>query len=124
MTTTQAITYDDKFFTGKDASFNFTVLDDDGDPVDISTYALRWILVRYPVVEAAASWLVSKTTVSGITITDGPAGECTVTVDDDNTTTLQGSNSPRYWHQLERTDAGLEDLLSCGPVVLRQSASL
>lgn len=108
----------DELFTGKDKVLSFSVVDSAGDAVNIT----GWALERKPVTGAKSSgWLVSKTTSSGISITDGAGGVCQVTIADTDTDNLTGSDQPNYQHELTRTDSGNEDVLAYGSVVLRQS---
>lgn len=109
------ITADDRFFTGKDKRIQFTI------DTDITGWSLRWVLVKKPVTAQSSDWLVEKTTGAGISITDGPNGVCVVSVDDTDTDDLKGGINARYYHELTRTDAGFEDVLSYGDVVLQQS---
>lgn len=108
------ITIEDEFFTGKDKVLQFT----DTGPEDITGWALKWVLAKNA---DRTQVLASKTTDSGISITDGPGGICQVTVADTDTEGLKGSENPDYYHELSRTDAGNEDVLAYGTVVLRQS---
>lgn len=104
----------DEFFTGKDKVLQFT----DTTPTDITGWALKWVLALN---NDRRSVLVTKTTGSGISITNGAGGVCQVTVADTDTDNLEGSEDPKYFHELSRTDAGNEDVLAYGPVTLRQS---
>lgn len=108
------ITLGDEFFTGKDKVIQFTETASE----DISTWALKWVLAKN---SDRTQVLFSKTTVSGISITNGPDGVCQVTVTDDDTQGLKGSENPDYFHELSRTDSGNQDVLAYGTVVLRQS---
>jgi hypothetical protein len=116
-----SITKTDELFTGKDKVLAFTVVDSAGVAVNITGWALRWVLELKPFPGRSTGWLVSKTVGSGISITDGAGGVCQVTIDDTDTDTFDGSDTPDYYHELTRTDAGNEDVLAYGPVVLRQS---
>lgn len=107
-------TLDDEWFTGKDKVLQFT----DTVPSNITGWALKFVLAQNP---HRTEVLVTKTTTDGITITDGAAGVCQVTIADTDTDGLPGSDDPDYFYELTRTDAGSEDVLAFGTVVLRQS---
>lgn len=114
------ITKEHEFFTGTDRVLQFSVVDADDVAVNITGWALQWVLVRAPGAAASSGHLVSKTVGSGITITNGAGGVCQVAVEDADTDGLEGSDSPLYRHELRRTDGGNEDILAYGTVVLRQ----
>ncbi len=111
----------DKWFIGADQVFEFTV--DDGTdppgatPVNISAYALEWVL-RQDRDSAAA--IITKTTGSGIVITDGPNGKCQVTVAAADTLAIKPGI---YFHTLRRTGAGTAVPLSFGVAHLRYVAT-
>lgn len=62
---------------GTTSSFSIAVTDAAGDPLDISTGTLTWTLRRYP----GATAIITKTNDDGITVTDGPGGLATLTLD-------------------------------------------
>lgn len=107
----------ENWFIGEDRSLDFTVLDGDDVAVNITNYALEWVLRETPGSGTAA---ITKTTSDGITITDGPAGECRVAIADADTIDLSPG---RYFHTLRRTDDGLETVLSFGQAVLQEAAT-
>lgn len=102
----------DNWFLGEDKVLEFTVVDSAGAAVNITGWALEWIL-RSGAGERA---LLTKTVGSGVTITGGAGGVCQVAIADTDTDDLAAG---RYWHALRRTDAGNEAVLSYGQVVLR-----
>lgn len=107
----------DNFFIGEDRVLEFTVVDENDAAVDITSYALEWVLRRK---RGSPSADITKTTGSGITITDGPNGVCEVAIDDTDTLTL---SPEQYFHTLRRTDDGLETVLSFGDLFLQQAAT-
>ena len=107
----------ENWFIGEDRPVGFTVVDADGVAVNITDYALEWVLRETP---GSATATITKTTDSGITITDGPAGKCEVAIADTDTIDLSPG---RYFHTLRRTDDGLETVLSFGQAVLQQAAT-
>jgi hypothetical protein len=107
----------DHWFIGEDRTLRFTVLDENDAVVDITGYALEWVMRERPATATAA---ITKTTGSGITITDGPNGLCEVTIADADTLSLSPGT---YFHTLRRTDDGLETVLSFGEAILRQAAT-
>lgn len=71
-------------YAKNDFVLSFTVVDEDGDPVDLSTYTTRaWAI--YPMDSGTAA--LSKTPAFG---SDGSDGVLTVTVADTDTTALAG----------------------------------
>lgn len=110
----------DELFTGKDKVLQFTVVDADDAVVDITGWTLRWALSKAADHRSVA---VSKTTSAGIALTDAANGVCQVTISAADTENLEGSDDPKWWHELSRTNSGNSDVLSYGSVVLRQSAT-
>lgn len=102
----------DNWFIGEDKVFEYPVADAAGVAVPITGWALEWAL-RYRPGDGA---ILTKTTGSGITITDGVGGVCQVAVADTDTDGLQAG---RYWYALSRTDAGNEAVLAFGAAELR-----
>ena len=116
------ITPDDEWFTGTDKTLQFSVVDADGTAVNITGWALEWALYNNKDLRKGASALITRTTgAATISITDGAGGVCQVSVTDDLTDGLAGANTPLYYHELRRTDAGNEDVLAYGAVTIRQS---
>ena len=107
----------ENWFIGDDVPLDFTVVDENGDAVDITGYALEWVLRETP---GSATATITKTTSDGITITGGPAGKCRAAIADTDTIDLSPG---RYFHTLKRTDDGLETVLSFGQAVLQQAAT-
>ena len=86
----------------------------------MSGWALSWQLTTKPGVAA----VVTKTTPSDVSITGtfnaSPAlntQRIIVTLLDDDTAGLPATT---YWHELKRTDAGLEEVLAHGSLALQQ----
>lgn len=112
------ITADDQWFTGEDKSLVFTVYQSDGSTAeDITGWSLSWMLKRNKR-DADADALITKTTGDGIALTTPESGVCTVSVADTETEDLRGG---RYYHELKRTDAGSEAVLSYGSAQVQQS---
>ena len=107
----------DEFFIGTDQTIQIDVKQSDESTAQTMTgWALAWDLKPSP--NEAVS--ISKTTVSGITIGDGAGTDdrATITIDDEDTEAI----SPGvYYHQLRRTDAGSERILSFGDVTILES---
>lgn len=111
----------DRFFTNADKLLTFQVKQSDGITAQaITGWALSWVMKRR-FTDADASALITKTTPGGITITDGPNGECRLTVTDEDTALIRAGF---YVHELKRTDAGAETPLCAGTVILRQSGHI
>lgn len=118
MATESNITAASHFFTGEDKSLVVTVLDAAGAAQDITGWALSWMVKRRKT-DADADALVTKATGAGIALTTPASGICTVTVEDVDIAELLGGQL--YYHELKRTDAGLETVLSYGTFVLSQA---
>lgn len=114
------ITSEDELFTGADKTLQFTVLDANDVPVDITGWSVLWGLYPNPF-EKGSTPLVTKTVGSGITLTTPLSGVLRVALLDTDTDNLPGAESYAYYHELRRTDGGLEDVLAYGDVMLRQS---
>lgn len=97
------------FFAGDKATFRIPVVqDDDTTPQDMSSWTLEFTLSRGSGFSAA----VTKTTSSGITITNGSAtnDRADVVLDAADTLGLAGN----YRYSLRRTDSGEELELAFG----------
>jgi hypothetical protein len=110
----------DSYFTGEDKSLVFTIYQADGTTAqNITGWALSW-MVKRNATDADGSALVTKTTAGGgVVLTTPASGVCTVTVEDTDIANIVGGNS--YVHELKRTDAGAETVLSYGSLVLGQA---
>ena len=105
---------------GRDHQFECEILNTaQTAAVDISTWALAWMVKRYTS-DADVAALVSKTTGAGIAVTgsfDADPEDNTqlavVTIEDSDTTSL---NPGLYFHELKRTDAGFETTLIYGTI--------
>lgn len=113
------INADSDYFTGEDKSLQFTIYQSDGSTAqDITGWSLSW-MVKKRKTDADNAALVTKTTADGIALTTPASGICTVTVEDTDITALVGGTL--YYHELKRTDAGYETVLSYGTFTLRQA---
>lgn len=119
MATQANIGTNDDFFTGEDKSLVFTVTQADGStPQNITGWTLSWMLKRN-LGDADAAALITKTTAGGaIALTTPLSGICTVTIEDVDTDALTPGT---YRHELKRTNAGTETVLSYGTCVLKQA---
>lgn len=115
---TRNITKDDDWFTGEDKSLVFTIYQSNETTAqDITGWALSYRLKRSPA-DADGDAVLTKTTGSGIALTTPLSGICTVTIEDTDTDSLD----PRtYFHELKRTNAGNETVLTTGSVLLQQA---
>lgn len=112
------ITKDDDLYTGEDKTFTFTVYQSDGTTAqNITGWALsyRW---KRSLSDPDSDAVLTKTTSSGITLTTPASGLCTVTIADTDTDSLEART---YYHELKRTDAGSETILTTGSVLLQQA---
>ena len=96
--------YDLEIHRGDDRDLDFTVVDPAGDAVDITTAALTYSVSKLdssqsdPAPRGAVA-LFTKTVGSGITITNGPNGEATITLASADTTGLQ--TPADYYHEIQ-----------------------
>ena len=119
MTIHDDIDADDDFFTGEDKTITATIYQADGTtPQNISGWSLSYLWKRAKTDTDAEAVLV-KTTSGGIALTTPVSGECTITIADTDT---DGLVARQYWHELKRTDAGSETVLTTGTVELQQAA--
>lgn len=91
------MTSDFEMYAGDDRTLIVTVLDRDGDAVVITSATIKWQASRSKGKTAS----ISKTTSSGITISDGPNGVFEITIDAADTENLKGL----YYHEAEVTFA-------------------
>lgn len=129
-------TADDHIFIGEDKEIPMTVWDDsDPDapvPIDVSTWALEWILRKGDTTIDPA--LIAKTTGAGITVTGIFSSDplvntqiVVVRLDDTDTASADGTSvvlKPNtYRHSLKRTDDTLETILAFGDFELLEATS-
>jgi hypothetical protein len=113
------------FFAGEDKQLEFEVLDADSLPVDVSGWAIDWLLRQKA--EDVETPLIWKTTADGIAVTGTynavratNTQRVVVTLVDTDTERLPGKT---YKHALKRTDDGSEAVLAYGDLVLLGSAA-
>jgi hypothetical protein len=113
------ITEDDGWFIGEDRDFQFTIYQPEPSTQvqNISGWALEWKVRKGP---SDSGELLSKTTLSGITLSDPVNGVCVVHVARADTLTLEAGT---LYHTLRRTDSGSSKVLSYGPAELRWGAT-
>jgi hypothetical protein len=104
------------YFTGEDKTLPFTIYQsDESTPQDITGWSLSWMVKRRKT-DADADAIVTKTVSAGIALTTPLSGVCTVTVTDTDIADIRGG--VLYYHELKRTDAGFETVLSYGTLTL------
>lgn len=108
----------DEYFTGEDKALLFSITDASDDPQDITGWAISWMVKRRKT-HPDADAIVVKTVGSGITLTSPTTGVLSITVSDTDVAAIVGGNL--YYHELKRTDAGFETVLSQGQFVLNQA---
>jgi hypothetical protein len=118
MATESNIGFGDHYFTGEDKLVSFAITNSAGAVQDITGWALSWMVKADPLDDDEDA-LVTKVSGDGVAITNGPAGLGAVTVEDDDIAALAGDT--RYYHELKRTDAGLETVLIYGTFRLSQA---
>ena len=112
------ISKDDDLYTGEDKTLTVTIYQADGiTPQNITGWALSYRWKRSPK-DADSEAVMTKTTSSGITLTTPASGLCTVAIADTDTDSLEAQT---YYHEMKRTDAGSETVLTTGTVVLQQA---
>jgi len=115
------ITGDHEWFTNTDHVLEFTIYQEGGvTPQNISGWEMSWFLKRGEADSDAAA-LLAKTTAgspSDVSIVSGATGRVDVLITDADTLAIPGGH---YFHELKRTDAGQESVLSYGAARLRQS---
>jgi len=107
----------DEFFIGTDQTIQIDVKQSDESTAQTMTgWALTWELKDSP----NGTVQISKTVGAGIAIGNGSGTDdrASITIADDDTEALEPGV---YYHQLRRTDAGSERLLSFGHVYVRDS---
>lgn len=107
------ITERHRLVIGDDKTVRIDVTDENGAAKNMTGWALTWEIKSS---RTSSTALVTKTTSDGISIGNGAGtgDRATITIAD---TDLEDTLSEgTYWHQLRRTDAGNEELLSYGSV--------
>lgn len=86
-----------QMYAGDDKTLQVTVVDEDGDPVNLTAASIKWQATR----SLGKTSAISKTATAGggITITDASNGEFEVTLTAANTDGLSGT----YQHEAEVT---------------------
>ncbi len=110
------IEYSDRFFTASDFPFEVQVLDVDGDPENITGWAMSWVMKKKATMADANAAIKKVTANAGITISNAAEGICLVHVLAEDSAVTNGT----YVHELKRTDAGSQRVLVRGLAVLRK----
>lgn len=110
-------TEDDGCFVGQDLPLRFSVVDDDGVVVPITSWTFEFVLTEEP---SGSVHLIWKSSASGITIISGSQGILEVAIADTDTV---GMKPRTYWYMLRRADAGYERDLFDGYMVMQAAAS-
>lgn len=109
---------DDDFYTGEDKTITATIYQADGVTAqNITGWSLSYLWKRAKT-DVDADAVLVKSTTSGIVLTTPVSGVCTITIADTDTDALTART---YWHELKRTDAGSETILTTGTVELQQA---
>lgn len=106
-----------KISVGEDRTLAFTIRDSAGTIVNITGWALEWVLRSTPY---AATALITKATGAGIAITDGPGGKCEVVLARADTLLLPAG---ALFHALRRKDAGSSFALAYGNAIVSRIAT-
>lgn len=106
------------WFTDEDKVWAWTVYQSDGVTAqDISSFTFRYEIrtSQYTVIP-----LVSKTLGNGITLVSGPGGTLSVAIPRTDTLSWSGGT---YWHELLRTNGGVQTAEAFGTVYLHKGSS-
>jgi hypothetical protein len=96
------------WFAGDDWEIRATLVDEAGQPYDLSgTHVIKWALVDSSHVK------VLDETAATVTVTDGPAGKCTILIPADKTTGLLAGH---YQDAIRIVIGGITSTLSTGPM--------
>ena len=113
LVTVPAFTKNLSQYIDTDKSFRVTVRNLDGvTPTNIASWTATFTVHAYGDPNVV---YITKTVGSGITISNGPAGEMTIVVDDDDVDDMPLSG---YEYRLERTNAGSEFVIGRGMYTL------
>ena len=112
------ITRDKRWFKGSRALLEIDVVDADGNTVDVSGYAMRWVLEAPPSSTDVLSKVYPGDDIS-VGNGSGTNDRVTVTIAAADTSGLAADT---YRYALWRTDSGSEQLLAEGDAVLLDSA--
>lgn len=110
------IEQDDRWFRGEDKFLTFLVVDSAGDPVDMTTWTLKWQIEE---LHDGETDVLAKVSSAGIEVSDsaGTNDLATVTIESTDTAAIE----PRVYRQsLWRTDSGVPQILAVGTVLLQQ----
>jgi hypothetical protein len=109
---------DDDFYIGEDKILGpFTVYQQNKRTAqDITGWSVSWMLKR-SLEDPDADLVLQKTTSAGITLTTPTSGILSITIADTDT---DGLEPGKYYHEVKRTDAGQETVLSQGTCVLKR----
>lgn len=110
MSTESNVTRADHLFASERKVLQFTVTDSAGAAVNITGWTLEWVLSNEP----GGTALLTKTTASGITITNGAGGVFTVTL----AAADLALNPGVYYYRTWRTDSGAEQSLAFGALTV------
>lgn len=112
----------DRWFTNSDYALNCYVKQADGTTAqNIAGWTLSWVLKKRAS-DPDANALITKTTVSGITIVDAAQGHARISIAKADTDATFKSGT--FHHELKRTDAGLYVVVIYGLAVIKRSAHL
>jgi hypothetical protein len=110
----------DQWFTGEDKNFNFTIYQADGETAqNITSWTLSWMLKKDRRQADSAAKLTKTTENGGIEISSEVDGRCTVVIEDTDTDTEVPAGV--YWHELKRTNAGNETIITQGKATIRKA---
>ena len=100
-----------RYVIGDDRPIQIDVVDKDGAAKNMNGWALTF---EIKATRTSTTALISKTTVSGITIGDGAGTDDRASITISDADAEAALSEGVYWCQLRRTDAGSEELLQYG----------
>lgn len=104
---------DARIWAGDHADLQFTVVDADGVAVNITGATISWKCAA----DADSAAIVTKTTASGITITNGAAGIFKVALAPADTTSISGV----YYHEAQMTLSGAVTTVAVGKLTIEKT---
>lgn len=103
-----------EMWAGDTKKLQYTVLDENDDPVNLTNATINWWLAE----SATSTAILTKTTADDISITDAANGVFQVTINPADTQNLEG----RYYHEAEVTDdAGNVATVAVGVIKINPS---
>ena len=107
-------------FVGEDHTLRFTVTNSGSTAVDITGWAVEFIMSPLDTTAVASATLNYTTSGGEIALTTPTSGVLDVAIADSDTAAI---TAQRYRYSLRRTDAGLETVLAYGDLFMTPTAA-